>query len=185
MTDATLRHVDENGHAIGVTISQKAREHLLVTDSTSPEWRALIHEFGFTLVNQFWKRGVKTPHIVRELIIECWIGAREGGALQSQSRGGVPGRFRTLDWLMVQNGGQLNVATLNAILEKTGSMISPLTADVAMIDASVEAFQKLPRDTAEREEHRVCINAALACVARVNRAAFKNWRAGVGDESAT
>jgi hypothetical protein len=56
------------GMAIEDIVDVKCRRRMAMVDAYSPDVRALIHEYGLTVVKGFYDLGVKNPRHIRHLV---------------------------------------------------------------------------------------------------------------------
>lgn len=128
-------------------------------DAMSPENRALVHEFGYSVVRAFHDAGVTNPAKIRRLVHVVWMGAREPG---NRPAAAAPQIVRALNsvWPHLRNAEAL-VGFLHGPVQYT---IAPLFPSAVMTAAS-GGF-----------DHRV--EAAL----RAHAAALSNWRVNGRDD---
>lgn len=88
MSAAVAPHPDMNpADAPGVTPlwQEKCRVRMDTIDRLSPEIRALVHEFDWTIVHQFLNCGVRDPRHIRHLIVTV-LERSYGNGAGSQAR---------------------------------------------------------------------------------------------------
>lgn len=49
-------------------VERRRKKRMAKVDAMSPELRALVHEYGFHIVNQFMMNGVTSHRIIRHLV---------------------------------------------------------------------------------------------------------------------
>lgn len=49
-------------------VERRRKKRMEKVDALSPELRALVHEYGFHIVNQFMMHGITRPRIIRHLV---------------------------------------------------------------------------------------------------------------------
>lgn len=122
-------------------------------DAMSPEWRALVHEYGYAIVDACRNCGVTEPRRVHELVRVIWDGARSDW--DKRRRVGV------LDWLLIQAGSPLSAAAISRILANEHLAILPLTPTRPMIEASLREVSGGTVRCTKWEKHRRRLAAAL------------------------
>lgn len=131
-----------------------------------PELRALVHEFGYAIVNAFLVCGVRKVSTIRHLVMEVWAGAR-----QPSQVGGAEG---TLDWVLMQAGAEINAAKLERLLADFNLRIVPAEPSREMIEASMAEVSDFTQRITKREKHRRRLTAAIkACAWRFKMATEK------------
>jgi hypothetical protein len=137
-----------------VNVSDRTQEHFKEVDAMSPEMRACVHEFGYSIVAAFAQFGIRNPTAIREITRACWEGPRS-----PRQRRPVNG---TLDWLLVQSGAQINAAQLCRVLRMNSLLIVPQTPTKSMIDASMNEVKNHGTLCSKHDKHRIRLVAALA-----------------------
>jgi len=123
-------------------------------DGMSPEWRAIVHEYGYPIVHACREAGVTEPRRVRELVRVIWDGARSDW--DKRPRGG------TLDWLLIQAGCPISAAALSQVLANENLAILPRFPTKPMIQASLDEVSGFNVRCTKWEKHRLRLTAALA-----------------------
>jgi hypothetical protein len=127
-------------------------------DDLPPAYRALVHEFGYSVVRAFHDSGVREPEKIRHLIRSVWLGAREPGNVQGKSIYSQP-THRTMDMLLSQ-GRITGMAGLISNLRSQSAVIVSVTPTDAMVRASIEATGRMGL-VSKAEKHRGRLLAAI------------------------
>lgn len=135
-------------------LSAKRRAALDAVDHLPPELRALVHDFGWPLVQTFLACGVTKPGAIRHLITMCWQNAQ--GAGTERRRGMEAG----IDAMLLREGGAPSAAVLAALLKGMGTAILPVNASDAMVRASIAETERHGLMSKEKK-HRVRLLAAM------------------------
>jgi len=143
---------------MNTALSKSRLDALDRTDHLPSGLRQCVHEFGMPIVSVLMKHGVKNPAHVREIVRECWWGAREGGQ--------TSGYMSALDFLLAR--GPVNSKTLMRILNDSGMVIVPTTPTRAMINASVAEVSNHDLICTKEEKHRLRLMAAIKAAAAEN-----------------
>jgi hypothetical protein len=141
------------------------RKRMAEIDTLAPEWRVLVHDFGWGVVVPFYRAGIK-PGMTKHLIEHVLNGSYEiRERLSSTSRVSFAGErvSKALSTLNLGGNGQ----AVAEMLRRQGALIVPAQATSSMIAASLDA---LPRRqpmkwVTDREKHRLRLNDALAVAA--------------------
>lgn len=127
-------------------------------DDLPPKVRALIHEFGFAVVQAFVNAGIHNPKVIRRLIYAVWLGPRELANVPSHHRNHIP-TLATLD-LALTTGRIPNAAALVQYLRGISTTIVPWEPSGGMVRASIEETGRLGLVSKE-EKHRARLRAAI------------------------
>jgi hypothetical protein len=138
-------------------LSERRLRQLDETDGMSPELRQCVHEYGYPIVNCLLNLGVRKPSHIRQIVMECWAGARQP---MQRNRGG--GQRETLDWLLIQQGAQISAATLIRVLADNHMVIVPVEPTPRMIEASKATVSGGGQVMTKSEKHRRRLRAAIA-----------------------
>lgn len=138
----------------GPTLPDAALRGLAATDAMPPDLRAVVHEFGFPIVDAFLTLGIRQPRHIRHLVTTCWLGARSN---LDGNRGGMTGQ---LDSLLIQSGAALSADALLRFLKQQNRVILELHPTDIMVDASIEETANLGL-VSKREKHAARLKAAL------------------------
>lgn len=135
-------------------------------DGVSTDARALVHEFGYSVVRAFDEAGIRNPKIIRNLIYAVWIGAREPG---NKPAAASPQVFRALNaaWPHLQNAEGMH-GFLCGVLKYT---VAPILPSRAMINASMAEMGR-HAVVSKEQKHRLRLQAALRAQAEY----LTNWR---------
>jgi hypothetical protein len=133
------------------SIGDRRLRQLEEVDELPPGVKPLVYEFGYPIVRAMAQCGVTDPRHIRELVHQCWCGAREG----SQRKG----TFNKIDWLLAQSGSRLSAATLAATLRQSGTLLVPLEPSPQMVEASMAEVQN-HGPLRKYEKHRLRLRAA-------------------------
>lgn len=150
----------EQFHDRGVTLSASTLRSLDTTDGWPPGLRQCVHEYGYAIVQSFVQNGVTDPARIRELVTQCWNGARSAIDRPRSRSGSQRAVLNQLDWLLVQAGSTVTAATLLRVLRQSGLVVLPLSPSDAMVDASIDAVGGMGL-VSKREKHRGRLRAAL------------------------
>lgn len=134
------------------SIGERRLRQIAEVDELPPSLRALIHEFGYPIVRAMAQCGVTDPRHIRELVHQCWCGAREG----SQRNGST---LNKIDWLLAQSGSNLSGATLVAALRQSGMLVVPREPTRVMIEASMTEVRN-HGTISKYDKHRLRLRAA-------------------------
>src|SRR5580704_1124000 len=93
------------------TLPQRSLRALEATDNLSPGLRACVHEFGSAIVHAFVQAGIKDPRRIRQLVHECWEGARQPAQRNRIGRQRSP-VVDNLDWILVQAKAEITAERL-------------------------------------------------------------------------
>ena len=138
----------------------RADRALAEVDAMSPGLRACVHEFGFAIVNAMRNCGVTDPGRIRQLVYECWRGARQPAQRQAMACQAGTQTLNMLDWMLIQSGSGINAKTLVRVLRQNSLIIVPLHPSPAMIDASLN-FTRTVGVVSKREKHTGRLRAAM------------------------
>lgn len=137
-------------------------------DALPQDVRVLVHEFGWTVVGQFWDAGVRKPSLIRHLIETVLTGAHEVQSrrlkLHGQSDAG-----EVLAQCMGDLGIMANAEALAKRLRFRGRIVAPVTPTPAMVQASMDALarrQQPDRVWPREQKHRLRLADALAAAAK-------------------
>lgn len=122
-------------------------------DQMPPELKACVHEFGFPIVSVLVKYGITRPGQIRDIVRECWEGARQS----TQRKTGPKG---TLDWLLIQAGAQISAAALIRFLANSDLVIVPGEPSNPMVAASIDAVNHMGV-VSKSTKHRNRLRAAI------------------------
>lgn len=131
-------------------------------ESMSPDLRECVHEYGYAIVKACLVAGVRKPGAIHQLVREIWEGARQPS--QRGKMAGVPRIYNTLDWVLMQAGGDISAATLARVLTNNHHTIAPLDPTTSMIAASMNAINGMGLLTKHRK-HQIRLAAALRAAA--------------------
>lgn len=134
-------------------LSERRMEDLASVDRMHPGLRACVHEFGLPIVRIMLKFGIKDPRHIREIVRECWLGARQAGQKS--------GAFNTLDVLLAR--GPVSSVQLRRILEENNMAIVRAEPTRAMLEASMAEVSGHNILCTREEKHRRRLRAAIRC----------------------
>jgi len=143
-------------------IGSRRREALDRVDMMPPALRQCVHEFGLPIVEAFIQAGVTSPGAIRNIVRMCWVSAQGTG---SEGRGGVE---RSIDAMLLREGGAPSALSLASLLRHMNSAILPMSPTDAMVDASIRETSRHGLMSKEMK-HRVRLHAAL------RQAAHQHW----------
>ena len=98
-------------------------------DKLPPQLRALVHEFGFSVVKAFLDAGVTKPSSIRHLVHIAWLGAREPGNKRRAPVDGTNKFSDQVDDYLIQQGVQMNVRGFVRLLRQANFVMLPRAAD--------------------------------------------------------
>lgn len=70
---------DDNHSDIAWGMSARSLKQFESVDGMGPSLKACVHEFGYTIVHAMLEAGVTKPNVIRNLVREVWLGARQPG----------------------------------------------------------------------------------------------------------
>jgi hypothetical protein len=130
-------------------------------DALPPEWRALVHEFGASVVRELLMSGVTSPDRARHLIGAILIGATEpGNKIRSFD---LPRWAHQAEIVLSRVGCSVPIRSLQAQMRMANCVIAPLSPSGPMIMASMKAIEGMPLMTKPRK-HTLRLTAALTSV---------------------
>jgi hypothetical protein len=124
-------------------------------DRLPPATRALVHEFGYSVVRAFDMAGVRDPKTIRVLIYAVWLGARELG--NSVPHGDSPRFVKTLNSMWHQFR---NAEAMLSFLRTTSMVVVSREPTPAMVEASITETGK-HGILSKEQKHRVRLRAAI------------------------
>lgn len=133
-------------------LSGKRLRHLDDTDGLPPGLRQCVHEFGYPIVYTLMKFGIKDPRHIREIVMQVWLGPREGGQ--------TPGAAGALDYILAQ--GPMNSAALHVLLSTSNMAIVPMIPTKAMVEASMATVRIYEPRLSKDDKHKRRLIAAIA-----------------------
>ncbi len=119
-----------------------------------PKLRECVHAYGYAIVRACLDVKVSDPNRIHALVNSIWEGARQPA--QRRERGGA------LEWLLIQAGAEISVATLMRVLANNDLAIVPLKPTNGMIDASMATVSNFDLRVTKTEKHRMRLKAAIA-----------------------
>jgi hypothetical protein len=142
-------------------MSSQCAENQDDVDRLPPEYRLIVHEYGYAIYRALIAAKVTNPATMRHLVHEIWCGAR--GSTRGGRPRGFPGaaNLSLLDWLLIQNGAAISGACLVRVLRQSGLVIVPVEPMPQMIDASMSTVTAKETVVTKREKHRRRLRAAL------------------------
>ena len=132
-----------------------------VVDALPASTRALVHEFGYSVVRAFDMAGVRDPRVIRRLIHAVWLGAREPG--NKPANGGTRLRYvRSLNaaWPQLQNA-----EAMIRFLRTLAFVPMPIEPSPEMIQASMDEMGNHGIVSKEMK-HRLRLRAAIRLMDR-------------------
>lgn len=147
-------------------VSERTLRALAETDEMPVSLRACVHEFGYPIVHACVAAGVNRPALIRQLVHEIWMGARQPQQRQGNGKSGVRSKVADhLDWLLIQAGSGISAATLLRMLWSHGMTIVPREPTNQGVTASLDAVKTMGA-VSRTEKHRGRLRAAIAATAR-------------------
>lgn len=116
------------------------RKRMAAIDELPPEWRALVHEYGWTVICHYYRTGMKAKtasHLIRETLNGAWeIRERR----RSNCRHSMAGErvCKALHSLGLPGNGH----AVAAAIYQYGGVILPMMPTNAMVEASMEALNR-------------------------------------------
>jgi hypothetical protein len=135
-------------------LSQVRQAQLVKTDEMSPELRQVVHDYGYPIVYAFVSCGITKPGIIRNLVAECWHGARQS----NQSNGGID---TVIDLLLINSGSSMSARTFIRALYDSSLCILPMEPMPQGIDASMVTVSGGTERMTKREKHTRRLRAAI------------------------
>lgn len=122
------------------------------TDHLPSHLKQSVHEFGLPIVSVLLKHGVDDPRHIREVVIECWRGARQTGQRTHA--------LNAVDFVLAQ--GPVSSVTLRRLLLDNNMVIAPIHPTRTMLDASMAEVSGFNVRCTREEKHRRRLIAALS-----------------------
>jgi hypothetical protein len=117
-------------------VAERRKNRMAVIDALPPDWRELVHEYGFTIVDALQCGGVKKARCAKHII--CTILEERDPLRQDR-----------------------NFSQGNRSPEVTVSDLKPVEPTNAMIAASMSAIDGFIPTLSKREKHRIRLRAAI------------------------
>jgi len=136
-----------------------------VVDRLPPQLRALVHEYGLSVVTEFVQHGVTKPAAVRQIVRAVMLGAREPG----NARPGADQATRTVNALgsvLCQMGVAVPPRHLLRALRDAGYTLVANSPTHAMVEASMATVAAYEPRITKPEKHFRRLQAALAAADR-------------------
>lgn len=138
------------------------RKRMERIDALPPDVRALVHEFGWTVVGEYWSVGVRKASVIRHLIEITLNGAHEIQdrrlKLHGQSFAG-----QAIGKALQDLGVLMNGEAVARRLRVRGGVALVMEPTPNMVAASMNALSKRPDRVWPREKkHRVRLRDAIA-----------------------
>ena len=93
------------------------------TDAMPSHLKQSVHEFGLPIVSVLVKHGIENPNHIREVVIECWRGARQTGQRTHA--------MNAVDFVLAQ--GPVSSVTLRRLLLDNSMVIAPIHPYVSIL----------------------------------------------------
>lgn len=138
----------------GTLIGARRLQALDRTDAMRPELRAVVHEIGLPIVEQFITAGVRDPAQMRAIARMFWT------ASSGQENGKV-GVMKHLDVMVARAGGVPNSDALAVLLASSNMVILPMRPSRDMVRASITELA-YHGTVSHEEKHRLRLTAAIA-----------------------
>lgn len=130
-------------------------------DNLPPAFRALVHEFGWSIVRAFMDCGMTQPHRIRHLIHTVWQGNKEP-ANKRKSAGPGSRALSSLDDLLIQSGSSVNAQTVIGLLRSADLAAVIRDPTPNMIAASSNALDEANTGRVTHEQkHQLRLRAAI------------------------
>jgi hypothetical protein len=141
-------------------LSEKTLAKLDTVDRMLPEWRELVHEYGYEIVHL--ARDFRlSPGATRQFIQTVLLGSRSMVNGRGSARRGLRGVRRQLDAVLTLIGAPFHAEFLIRQLSDAGFVLVHKEPNEGMVDASIAETGKLGL-VSKREKHRARLRAAIA-----------------------
>lgn len=134
-----------------------------VVDRLPPALRALVHEYGASVVTSFVENGVRRPEVIRTLIRAVHVGAREpGNARPAAARLPGKGALAHLDAWLVAHGATFTAQMVVRAIRDSGFTVLPTMGPTqTMVQASEAAVSGGNVKCTRQEKHQRRLQAAM------------------------
>ena len=136
-----------------------------VVDRLPAAYRALVHEFGMSMVNDFVIAGVGDPKTIRRLIAVVRRGAREINNKRPPNIATAPA-LNALDVVLTQMGAGIPGRAVAGALRDLDYLILPISPTKVMIAASMATVANHDVRVTKEGKHERRLQAALRAADR-------------------
>jgi hypothetical protein len=137
-------------------------DHCAVVDRLPKDLRALVHDYGYSVVVQFYDAGIQKPGQIRHLIAVARLGAREPGNQRPAKISPGVRAINALDIALTEAGAGLHARPVARHLRDLGYVIVPRTGPTReMVDASMATVSAGNLMVSKPEKHQRRLQAAI------------------------
>lgn len=138
--------------------------HCEFVDRLPKELRALVHDYGLSVVVAFYNSGIRRPGAIRTLIRAVHLGAREPGNKQNasakhRSAGKILGHLDV--WLLGRGVDVSAEQVIRAIRDGGGTVLPKCGPPTEMTEASMNAVSGFNVRCTRAEKHQRRLQAAI------------------------
>lgn len=135
----------------------RGEHHCDFVDRLPKELRSLVHEYGLSVVLDFYNNGITKPGAIRFLIRSVRLGAREPG-----NRRHYGTHLPNLDEFLVSSGSSLTAEQIVRVIREGGYTVLPVAGPTReMTHASMATVSSGSVAVGKEQKHMMRLQAAM------------------------